>query len=338
MAEATRVALFELEDWERDYLAASPLAAHELSLSGERLTEESAGEAAGAEVVSVFIYSRLDKGTLQRLDSVKLVATRSTGFDHIDLTTCRARGVTVANVPRYGENTVAEHTFGLILAVSRRIHKAYLRTSRFDFRLEGLRGFDLKGKTLGVVGAGSIGLHVIRIAGGFGMRVLAYDPDEQQLLAEVLDFEYAPLERVLREADVLSLHAPLVPATRHMINRENIRLMKRGAILVNTARGGLIDTRALVMALDEGILAGAGLDVIEGEELIREEAQLLQGGMTGEHVQTLLHDYNLLRRDNVVITPHIGFYSEEAQRRILDTTVENTLGFLEGQPSIAVTA
>jgi D-lactate dehydrogenase len=336
MTENRPIVFFELEDWERDSLAAGPLAGQPLRCHGGRLGEENSDDAAGAEIVSVFIYSRLDACALARLEGLRLITTRSTGYDHIDLDACRARGVTVCNVPHYGENTVAEHTFALILAVSRKIHKAYLRTSRFDFSLEGLRGMDLKGKTLGVVGAGSIGLHVIRIAGGFGMSVLAYDPGEQALLAEVLGFEYAPLERVLREADVLTLHAPLLPGTRHMINKENIRWMKRGAILVNTARGGLIDTDALVMALDEGILAGAGLDVFEGEELIREEAQLLGRGMTGDHVRTLLQDYNLLRRESVVITPHIGFYSAEAQQRILDTTVENILSFQRGAPQHVV--
>jgi D-lactate dehydrogenase len=338
MPENRPIAFFELEDWERASLTTAPLAGQPIRCASARLSEANAAEAAGAEIVSVFIYSRLDAPVLEKLNGLRLIATRSTGYDHIDLDACRARGVTVCNVPHYGENTVAEHTFALILAVSRKIHKAYLRTSRFDFGLEGLRGIDLKGKTLGVVGAGSIGLHVIRIAGGFGMRVLAYDPGEQPLLAEVLGFEYAPLERVLQEADVLTLHAPLLPGTRHMIHKENIRLMKRGAILVNTARGGLIDTDALVMALDEGILSGAGLDVFEGEELIREEAQLLGGGMTGDHVRTLLQDYNLLRRENVVITPHIGFYSAEAQQRILDTTVENILSFQRGEPQNVVGA
>jgi D-lactate dehydrogenase len=329
-----KITFFEVEDWEREYLKAGALEAHELSFSPEALSPQDQDEQ--AEALSVFIHSRVSAETLAAFPNVRLVTTRSTGFDHVDLEACRERGVVACNVPYYGENTVAEHTFGLILALSRKIHTAYLRTSRFDFSLEGLRGFDLKGKTLGVVGAGAIGLHVIRMARGFGMRVLAYDRKEQHLLAEVLGFEYASLDALLKEADVITLHAPLRPETRHMINAENIRLIKRGAILVNTARGGLVETGALVTALDEGILAGAALDVFEGEELLGEEARLAEDKITGENVVTLLQNYRLLRRDNVVITPHMAFYSAEAQQRILDTTVANIESFLRGTPQNVV--
>jgi D-lactate dehydrogenase len=329
-----KIAFFEVEDWEREYLKASPLGAHELSFSSDALSPRDRDDA--AEALSVFIHSRVNGETLASFPNVRLVTTRSTGYDHIDLEACRERGVVACNVPYYGENTVAEHTFGLILALSRKIHMAYLRTTRFDFSLEGLRGFDLKAKTLGVVGAGAIGLHVIRMARGFGMRVLAYDPRPQHLLAEVLGFEYAPLEALLQEADVITLHAPLRPETHHMINAENIRLIKRGAVLVNTARGGLVETAALVTALDEGILSGAALDVFEGEELLGEEARLAEDKITGENVVTLLQNYRLLRRDNVVITPHMAFYSAEAQQRILDTTIANIDSFLHGTPQNVV--
>jgi D-lactate dehydrogenase len=330
-----KIAFYELEPWEREYLAGSALGEEELEFSSEPLPEDAASP--DVEALSVFIYSRVTAETLARFPRLALVTTRSTGYDHIDLEACRARGITVCNVPRYGENTVAEHTFGLILALSRKIHQAYQRTSRFDFSIEGLRGFDLKGRTLGVVGGGAIGLHVVRIARGFGMRVLVSDPRAQPLLAEVLGFEYVPLRELLAASDVISLHAPLLPETHHMINGETIRHVKRGALLVNTARGGLVDTAALVTALDEGILAGAALDVFEGEELIREEAQLLQGGIAPENVVTLLRNYNLLRRENVVITPHIAFYSAEAQQRILDTTLDNLRAFQSGAPHNVVT-
>lgn len=329
------IAFYEIEAWEQEYLAASPLVAHQLRFFPRTLGPKDASEE--VEALSVFIYSHVTAEVLDRFPRLRLVTTRSTGYDHIDLEACRARDVAVCNVPRYGENTVAEHTFGLILALSRKIHMAYQRTSRFDFSLRGLRGFDLKGKTIGVVGGGAIGLHVVRIARGFGMRVLVTDPKAQPLLAEVLGFEYVPLLSLLRSSDVISLHAPLLPSTHHLINAENIREIKRGAILVNTARGGLVDTAALVAALDEGILAGAALDVFEGEELIREEAQLLQSGIAPEQVITLLRNYNLLRRENVVITPHMAFYSVEAQQRILDTTVANIEAFLRGAPENIVT-
>ena len=326
------VAFFELEDWEAEYLRNSQLREYNLILLGERLTPETAKLAASADAVSVFIYSQVTPEILDLLPKAKVLATRSTGFNHIDLSGCAERGIAVCNVPRYGENTVAEHTFALILALSRRVHQAYIRTSRLDFSLSGLRGFDLNGKTLGVIGAGSIGLHVIRIAKGFGMNVLACDPNEQPILAEVLGFEYVPLDELLARSDVVSLHAPLTEATRHIINRETIAKMKRGAILINTARGELVDTAALVWGLDTGQISGAGLDVLEGEETIREEAELLSESLPQDKVRAVLQGYALLKRENVVLTPHIAFYSAEAQHRILDTTVRNIISFFEGRP------
>lgn len=287
---------------------------------------------AEAEVLSVFVHSRVPETLLAQMPRLRMIATRSTGFDHIDLAYCTAHGIPVSNVPRYGENTVAEHTFGLILALSRKIHKAYQRTVAGDFSLEGLEGFDLKGKTLGVVGAGSIGLHVVRIAKGFGMRVIAFDVKPNDLIAEVLDFRYVSMETLLREADIISLHAPYTPKTHHLINAETIGLIKRGALLINTARGGLVDTEALIEALDQGILAGAGLDVIEGEELVEEEQRLLRTPESDTQLRLILRRHILLRRPDVVVTPHMAFYSREAEERILETTIANIRAFCAGHP------
>jgi D-lactate dehydrogenase len=213
-----------------------------------------------------------------------------------------------------------------------------VRTTRGDFTLEGLRGFDLKGKTLGVIGTGSIGLHVVRIARGFGMEVLAYDIRPQPLLAEVLGFRYVSLEELLSESDIVTLHVPLTPATYHLIDWSKLQQMKRGAVLINTSRGGVVDTDALLRALDEGILSGAGLDVLEGEELIEEERALLQMPEAEEKLKAVVRAHLLLRRENVVITPHIAFNSHEALQRILDTTVENIQGYLAGAPRNIVTS
>ena len=287
-------------------------------------------------ILSVFIRSQVDRKVIEKFPDLRLIATRSTGYDHIDLEACNERGILVSNVPYYGETTVAEHTFGLILSLSRKIHKAYLRTSRGDFSLEGLRGFDLKDKTIGVVGAGRIGLHVIRIAKGFGMRAVAYDVKQDSLVAEVLGFEYVPLDELLQQSDIISLHAPLTPSTHHLINRDNLQKAKRGAILINTARGGLVDTDALIWALDEGVLSGAGLDVIEGEELIEEEAQLVRAPQPEEKLRAVLRQHVLLRREDVVITPHMAFNSWEALARIVDTTIDNIRGLMEGNPKNVV--
>ncbi|HVO33421.1 MAG TPA: hydroxyacid dehydrogenase [Elusimicrobiota bacterium] len=325
-----RVAFFEAADWESEQLKKTK--SFQAVWFREELTPRTAALAAPFDAVSIFIYSQLSADALKKLPKLKMIATRSTGFDHIHLPTCRKRGITVSNVPFYGENTVAEHTFALILSLSRNIHRAYVRTIRGDFSLEGLRGFDLQGKTIGVIGAGHIGLHVIKMARGFGMRALAFDVRRNPFMAEVLGFEYASLDEILAQADVLSLHAPYSEKTRHLIGLHNIRRIKKGALLINTSRGGLVQTDALIKALDEGIIAGAGLDVLEGEDLVKEDRQLLSEHFPLDRLQTLLKNHILLHRDNVVITPHIAFYSQEALQRILDTTVANLQGFFKGNP------
>jgi D-lactate dehydrogenase len=327
------VAFFEIKDWEIAYLKEPLGERFRLWFSAERLDHAQSDEWREAWGLSPFIYSKIDAALLNSLPSLKIIATRSTGFDHVDLDAARARSVVVANVPSYGENTVAEHTFGLILAVTRNIHKAHYKVTHRDFSLEGLEGMDIAGKTLGVIGTGRIGLHVIKIARGFGMKVLAYDIRQEPLLAEVLNFQYVPLETLLRESDIVTLHAPYNKHTHHMINAETLATMKQGAILINTARGGLVDTEALIAALDTGRLSGAGLDVLEGEQLLREEQQILhQHDVPHETLRTLLDSSILIRRPDVVVTPHIAFFSREAQQRILDTTIENLVRFHEGRP------
>ncbi|PIQ84242.1 MAG: hydroxyacid dehydrogenase [Candidatus Omnitrophica bacterium CG11_big_fil_rev_8_21_14_0_20_63_9] len=332
-----KAVFFETAPWERRFLK-RVLAPHRLSVTfvPDPLTDDTLRQAASAEILSVFIYSHLTARLLRRLPRLRFIATRSTGFDHIDLAACRTRQIMVSNVPSYGENTVAEHTFALILALSRNIHKAYVKTIKGDFSLTGLQGFDLKGKTLGVVGAGHIGLHVIKMAKGFGMDVLVYDVQKSPFLSEVLDFRYVPLDTLLSSSDIVSLHVPYLPSTHHLMNRERFKRMKRGALFINTARGGLVDTGALVWALDEGIVSGAGLDVLEGEELVKEERQLLSTDFPKEKLATALRNHILLHRENVVITPHIAFDSKEALQRILETTVANIVGFLGGSPVNAV--
>jgi D-lactate dehydrogenase len=327
-----RIAFFELEEWEHAELRKGLFEGHDLHLSSEPLNERTLTEEHDADIVSVFVHSQLNRAALDKLPNLKFIATRSTGFDHIDLAYCRERGIPVSNVPSYGEHTVAEHTFALILALSRNIHKAFVHTLAHDIPFEELRGFDLAGKTLGVVGAGRIGLHVIKIAKGFGMHVVAFDVRQEPLLAEVLNFRYVSIEELLRTSDIVSLHCPYSPKTHHLISVENIRHFKRGALLINTARGGLIDPAALTVALDEGILAGAALDVLEGEELLKDERQILAQPLAQDKLRTLLLNHSLLNRDNVVITPHIAFNSREAVQRILETTLENLQAFLLGEP------
>lgn len=330
MAE-TVAAFFEVEPWEEERVRAA-LAGLRLHFSPAAIAADAPDLPADAAVLSVFIRSRVDGPLLDRLPALRLVVTRSTGFDHIDLAACDARGIVVSNVPYYGESTVAEHTFALILALTRNVHKAYERTVRGDFTLEGLKGWDLRGRTLGVVGAGSIGLHVIRMARGFGMDVLACDVHPNRLIAEVLGFTYVSLEELLRRSDIVSLHLPHNAGTHHLMNAERLSMMKPGALLINTARGGLVDTSALVQALDDGRLGGAGLDVLEGEELIKEEEQLLASTAAEDTLRMLLQNHILMRRPDVVITPHIAFFSQEALDRIISTSIECVRAWLVGQP------
>ena len=330
-----RIAFFEVEDWEEEYLKRK-LNGHQLKFSNEKLSLENAAQIKDFDALSVFIYSKIDEQIIQAIPNLKLITTRSTGFDHIDLEVCKKQGITVCNVPSYGENTVAEHTFALILSLSRNICKACIRRFEQDFSIEGLEGFDLKGKTIGVVGTGQIGLHVIRIAKGFGMNVVAYDVRQNKLLSEVLEFEYVTLEDLLARSDVITLHVPYMKATHHLMNKDTFKLVKKGAILINTARGSIVDTEALIDALDKKILAGAGLDVFEGEEVIKEEKQLLYDPKNLEVLASLVKDHILLSKDNVVFTPHIAFYSKEALERILETTVENIAAFVSGKPQNVV--
>jgi D-lactate dehydrogenase len=293
-----------------------------------------AGEAMQAELLSVFVSSKVDKAVLDGMPNLKMIATRSTGFDHIDMEECGKRGIVVCNVPSYGENTVAEHAFALILALSRKIFQSYERTERLDFDREGLQGFDLKGKTLGVVGTGRIGQHSIRIGAAFGMKVIAYDAFPKPEMAAEMGFAYVDsLGELLGQSDVITLHVPYMPETHHMINKENVRSIKRGAVLVNTARGALVDTEALLLALEEGIISGAGLDVLEGEDETFEDVAVMSRGFSGNaDLKALLRIHILVARRDVIITPHNAFNSAEAVRRIFDTTVENIQSFINGKP------
>jgi len=325
-----RVAFFEVKEWERAYLA-ERLPADNLCFAPGVLTVP-AEELRSLNALSVFIYSHVTRGVLDALPELKFIATRSTGFDHIDLEACRSRGIAVSNVPSYGENTVAEHTMALLLMMSRKVHQSVLQVRSGHVDLAELTGFDLQGKTIGVIGAGHIGLHVIRIARGFGMRVLAFDVRQESFLADLLGFEYTTMDRLLAECDIVTLHSPLTDKTHHLIGREQFAQMKRGAMIVNTARGGLIDTDALVEALESGKLGGAGLDVLEGEELIKEEKQLLQQPVDVERLRMAMRNRVLLAREDVVYTPHNAFNSREALVRILELTLANLEAFRGGQP------
>jgi len=333
------ICFFETSDSDRAYLE-SRLPNEMLHFHRGPLTsaEQAAELCRGSDIVSVFVHSIVDKDVMAAMPELMFIATRSTGYDHIDAVSAAHHGIGVSNVPTYGENTVAEHAFALLLAVSRNSCKAHVRASSGDFSLDGLTGFDLKGRTIGIIGVGHIGSHMVRIARGFGMNVLACDPMQDPTLADVLGFTYTDLIDLLNRSDIVSLNAPLTPATNHLIGWHNIHEFKRGAVLINTARGALIDTGALLHALDSGVLSAAGMDVLEGEENLSEESHLLGASVTQEGLRTALQNLALLRRHDLVITPHICFDSVEACERILAMTVENIRAFRRGVPKNLVNA
>lgn len=327
-----KIAVFDLEKWESEPFE-KLRGDHDVDLRSESLTSDNADEFGDVEVVSPFIYSQLQRPTLERLKNLKLIATRSTGFNHIDMNYCADHDIAVANVPVYGQNTVAEHVFGLLLTISHRLDEAIDRTRKGDFSPRGLQGFDLHGKTMGVIGTGNIGMHTIRIARGFGMNVLAFDVKQDEEAARDLGFRYVAMDNLLSQSEVISLHVPLNDKTRHLLGEEEFDKMKDGAVLINTSRGDVVDIRALARALAEKKVAAAGLDVLSEEPVVREEAELLRSVYQRKHdLDTLLADHVMIRLRNVVVTPHSAFNTREAVGQILDTTVENILRFAEGSP------
>lgn len=259
------VYVFETKEWERRYLT-EVVKDVELKFSEDRLNKDTAHKYKDAEVVIVFVDSRVDREVIDQLPKLKLIITRSTGYDHIDVRYAMDKDIVVCNVPDYASITVAEYTIVLMLTLSRRLKETVQRTSKVIF-LEGLSGFDLSGKTLGVIGTGRIGKHVIKLAHAFDMRIFAYDLVEDESLVKNYHVEYVELERLLKESDIITIHVPYTPQTHHLINASNINLLKPTAMLINTARGPVVETKALVKALKEGKLLGSvALDVFEGEE------------------------------------------------------------------------
>jgi D-lactate dehydrogenase len=334
-----KIIVFEATEWERQaYRRLEP--AHAVECLAEPLTGDCAARYADADAVTTFIRSDLSAAVLRQMPKLRLIATRSTGFDHIDLDYCRRAGVTVCNVPDYGDRTVAEHVFALLLAISRRIIEAAQRTRRGDFSQAGLRGVELAGKTLGVIGAGRIGRRVIEIGKGFGMEVVAFDARPDPEAARALGFRYVGLDALLAAADAVSLHLPGGAGSRHLIGEAQFALMKPGAVLINTSRGGVVDGAALVRALVSGRLGGAGLDVVAEEGSLVEEAEIFRAdaAVSAERLKALLADHTLISQPNVIVTPHIAYNTGEAVARISETTLDNIAAFDAGSPRNVVAA
>lgn len=327
-----KIGFFEIEKWEIDYLK-SNLKKFDLIFFKEKLNFKNLKKIIEIDILSPFIYSKIDKKVIDSLKSLKYITTRSTGFDHIDVKYCKNKNVLVSNVPTYGENTVAEHTFALILALAKKLYLSISRTKEGNFSLKNLRVFDLKGKTLGVIGVGNIGRNVIKIAKGFEMKILAYDIKKDKGFAKKFGFKYVPLNYLFKNSDIITLHVPYNKKTHHLINLKNLNFFKKGCYLINTSRGGVCDTTALLMGLKKKIFAGLGLDVLEEECSIKEEKELLTSTFRKTcDLKTILENHVLINQPNVIITPHNAFNSQEALIKILDTTIENIKNFAKGKP------
>ena len=327
------ISIFETDEQQEKYFN-EMLSGNEIKFSPETLEPEKEYDQTlfDSEVLSVFAFSQVTKEMLEKFPNLKFITTRSTGFDHIDLNYCREKGIKVSNVPAYGVHSVAEHTFALILALSQKIIPSIERTRRGDFTLDDLRGFELFEKTLGVVGTGNIGKVVAQIGLGFGMKVIAYNRHDDEDLKQV-GVEFMELDALLSKSDIVTLHLPYNKETHHIINSENISKFKKGAILVNNARGGLVETQAVYDGLKQEIISAAGLDVLEEECGVREEGELLSAKFLEKcDLRTQLLDHMLLDREDVLITPHNAFNSNEAVEQIMETTVENIKSFIDDNP------
>lgn len=324
---AMHLAFFSTKPYDRRFFtAANQTAGHTIAFLEPRLTPATASLARGHPAVCAFVNDLLNAEVLEALHAggTRLIALRSAGYNHVDLTAARRLGLTVVNVPHYSPHAVAEHTLALILALNRHIHRAYTRVREGNFSIDGLLGFDLHGRTVGLVGIGQIGLCVARILHGFGCRVLTVDP---QPVPAALQETVIPcqLDEVLGAADILSLHCPLTPATRHLINADTIARMRPGVMLINTSRGALVDTTAVIDGLLSGQIGYLGLDVYE------DEAELFYEDRSNRLIADSTFS-RLLTLPNVLITGHQAFFTQEALTTIAATTLQSVTAFAAGQP------
>lgn len=321
-----KVAVFSTKTYDEEFLRrAGERSGHEIEFFEARLIAQTAPLAGGFPAVCVFVHDKLDRRVLEVLagNGTRLIALRSAGFNNVDLVAAGELGLRVVRVPAYSPHAVAEHTIGLILTLDRKIHKAYRNVREGNFSLEGLLGFDVHGRSVGIVGTGKIGQVVARILAGFGCRILAYDPVRNPEV-EAAGARYVELEELFTESDIVTLHCPLNPSTHHLVDRKAISRMKDGVMLVNTSRGALVDTRATIVALKSGKIGYLGLDVYE------EEADLFFEDLSNHVIQDDVFS-RLLTFPNVVITGHQAFFTHEAMTRIAGATIENITDFEAGR-------
>jgi D-lactate dehydrogenase len=320
-----KVAVFSAKKYDIEFLNAPNDSRHELHFFEPHLNEQTTGLAAGFGAVCVFVNDRVDRAVIEKLASlgVRLIALRCAGYNNVDLKAAAKRGITVVRVPGYSPYAVAEHTIGLMLALNRRLHRAYNRVREGNFALDGLLGFDMHGKTVGIIGTGKIGSVVAEILAGFNCPTLAFDPVPNERCRSS-GVRYLKLDELLAQSDIVTLHCPLTPENKHMIDATALQKMKTGVMLINTSRGALIDTAAVIEALKSGKVGYLGLDVYEEEEQIFFEDR--SGLIISDDVFS-----RLLTFPNVIITGHQAFFTREALENIAATTIDNITKFERGE-------
>lgn len=320
------VAVFSTRSYDREFLDLANAAAgnsHTLRYFDASLSEQTVALTAGSGAICAFVNDRLDQNILAALHSqgTRLVALRCAGFNHVDLEAAEALEIAVARVPAYSPEAIAEHTVALILSLNRKLHRAYVRVREGNFALDGLLGFNLGNRTVGIVGTGRIGAVVAHILQGFGCTLLAFDPVPDEIL-EQRGVTYVPFPELMERSDIVTIHCPLTPQTHHLIDANSLKLIREGAMLINTSRGAVVDTRAVIAGLKSGRIGALGLDVYE------EEGDLFFRDLS----ETMLQDdvfARLLTFPNVLITGHQGFFTREAMTAIAETTIHNISSFEE---------
>jgi D-lactate dehydrogenase len=321
-----KVAVFSAKKYDREFLSAANASRHELRFFEPHLSEETAGLAAGFEAACVFVNDQVNAAVIATLRSlgVRLIALRCAGYNNVDLAAATKHGITVVRVPAYSPYAVAEHAIALMLALNRKVHRAYNRVREGNFALDGLVGFDMHGKTVGVIGTGQIGTVVAQILTGFGCPTLAFDPFPNATCRSV-GVRYVELNELFAQSDIITLHCPLTPENKYIVSDAAIARMKKGVMLINTSRGALLDTLAIIQGLKSGKIGYVGLDVYEEEERIFFEDR--SGLILSDDVFA-----RLLTFPNVIITGHQAFFTREALLNIAATTIDNITKFETNQP------
>lgn len=325
-----KVAFFETSSEEKKRISELLNIKSGIFFSSKKLSRRHLFFLRNCEVVSVFIYSKLDRKILSKMKKLKVIFARSTGFDHIDVDYCNERGIAVCNVPHYDENAVAEHVFSLLLAQARKLKLAFDTERKDGFDYKDISSWDLKSKTLGIIGFGAIGKRVSEIAQGFGMKVLVHHKYPTKRLEKEYKVKFVSFKKLLEKSDIVTLHVPLCKENYHLINKKSLKYFKKGSVLVNTSRGSVIDTDVLIKGLEKEIFSGLCLDVFEQEGSLHKR-RIKSKIKIKENSSLLEKNEFLIKHPKVVATPHTAFHTDKAVRGIIENTAEGVNLFFKGK-------